>query len=135
MKIAIVGSSHLTEEEEIKVRKYCEYILTRTLKENRNQVLVSGGANGVDKIAEDVADYFSIKTEIYKPKKQETEYFRERNEKIAEVCDVLYSIATPVKKTECYHCDKMTPKHERTGGCWTGKMARDKGKGVFTIIL
>jgi len=135
MKIAIVGSSHLTKEEEIKTRRYCEEIFSKKRELDKELVLISGGANGVDSIAENVAGDYAIRTEIYKPEKQETDYYRERNEKIAEACDVLYSITLPVKKTECYHCEKMTPRHERTGGCWTGKMARDKGKGVFIIIL
>ncbi len=135
MKIAIVGSSHLTKEDEIKTRKYCEEIFTKKRELDKKLVLISGGANGVDSIAEDVAGDYAIKTEIYKPKKQEIEYFRERNEKIAEACDILFHITTHVKKTECYHCSNRLPRHERSGGCWTAKMAKDKGKGTFLIVL
>jgi len=66
MKIAIVGSSHLTKEDEIKTRKYCEEIFTKKREVDKKLILISGGANGVDSIAEDVAGDYAIKTEIYK---------------------------------------------------------------------
>ena len=62
MKIAIVGSSHLTKEEEINTRRYCEEIFTKKRELDKELVLISGGANGVDSVAENVAGDYAIKT-------------------------------------------------------------------------
>lgn len=135
MKIAIVGSSHLSEVEEMDARKYCAMILQQALKDNLiiDLVLISGGAKGVDTIAEEIAKGLDIKTEIFKPLEQNKDHYRIRNQKIAHACDVLYSLATVDKGTPCYHCD--IPDHQVTGGCWTAKMAREKKKDTITVVL
>ena len=49
MKIAIVGSSEIDQEEENHVRQYCIEILVNHKQEDTT--IISGGAKGVDSIA------------------------------------------------------------------------------------
>ena len=68
MKIAIVGSSHLSETEMMDARKNAGLILNQLIKEwgTDSITFISGGAKGVDTEAEDVAKQLGIKTIIYK---------------------------------------------------------------------
>lgn len=58
MKLAIIGSREFTDFE--KARKVFSYFFKGKVNE-----IVSGGARGADKIAEDLADLFSIKKNIF----------------------------------------------------------------------
>jgi hypothetical protein len=136
MKIAIVGSSHLSETEEIDARKNSGLVLNSLIKEYGvdDITLISGGAKGVDTEAEDVAKQLGIKTIIHKPLENNWEKgYKPRNLKIAQECDILYCFPTKVKTTPCYHCEIKD--HEVTGGCWTMKHAEAFKKEVHIVPL
>ena len=140
MKIAIVGSSHLSEGEEYTARQFSGRILNEAIKDcapdmlGGELILVSGGAKGVDSIAEEVAKQLRIKTIIHKPLTKFWENgYKPRNIKIAQDCDILYCFPTAFKTTACYHC--KTDKHEVTGGCWTMNYAKSLNKKTHLIPL
>jgi len=136
MKIAIVGSSHLTGEEETDTRKYCRLILDSVIKECGTSYItfISGGASGVDTIAETTAKELGLKTIIHKPLEHKWENgYKPRNMKIAQECDILYCLPTKVKLQPCYHCEEKT--HEVTGGCWTAKYAKSLKKETHIVPL
>jgi len=136
MKIAIVGSSHLSETEGIDARKNSGLVLNSLIEEYGvdDITLISGGAKGVDTEAEDVAKQLGIKTIIHKPLEYKWENgYKPRNLKIANECDVLYCFPTKVKTTPCYHCELKD--HEVTGGCWTMKKAKELKKETHVVPL
>lgn len=138
MRIAIVGSSHLSQGEERTTRQFCVTILNEAIKDcamlGGELILVSGGAKGVDSIAENVAKELGIKTIIHKPLTTYWESgYKPRNIKIAQDCDVLYCFPTALKTTACYHC--KTDKHEVTGGCWAMSYAKSLNKKTHLIPL
>jgi len=136
MKVAIVGSSRLTDTEEADARKYCGLILNSLIKEwgEDDITFVSGGASGVDTIAETTAKGLGLKTIIHKPLEYKWENgYKPRNMKIAQECDVLYCLPTKVKLTPCYHCEEKD--HEVTGGCWTMKYAQKLKKETHVVPL
>lgn len=132
MKVAIVGTSKtLSENEDRDMRQ----LIAMTLKDysTNNTIIISGGAKGVDEIAIGIAKTLNFETEIFKPLKPEKEYYRKRNQLIAENCDVLHCFSIPVRTKKCYHHDPPQD-HERTGGCWTYKMARELGKSCHLLV-
>lgn len=132
MKIAIVGSSHLTENEERTARQFSSMILNNHLKEG-SVILISGGAKGVDTQAEDVAKQLGIECKIFRPAEHNWDGYKVRNLKIAQECDILYCLPTKLKIEPCYHCN--TTDHERSGACWTLKQAKILRKKTFLIPL
>jgi len=135
MKIAIVGSSHLTGEEETDARKSCGLVLNQMIKEHGSEslTLVSGGASGVDTIAETIACEIGIKCEIHRPTEKNWDAYKVRNLKIAESCDVIYCFPTKTRLEPCYHCEAKD--HERSGGCYTAKHAKLLKKEVHVVPL
>jgi len=113
--IAIVGSSKLTENEERDVRQTVSYILDRF---TNNIEIISGGANGVDSIAVEIAKSRGLRTQEYLPSSNDWVGYSLRNIQIAKECDELFCITTPVHDKKCYH---HTPEqdHQKTAGCWT----------------
>ena len=132
IRIGIVGSSGIAFDS-----KEARQAIEKIFAKYENPIIVSGGAKGADKIGEFMAKEHGLQTEIYAP----TVYawdgkggFKERNEKIAKVCDKVYSIA---KKggtfgEMCYHCSKkgLDSNHFKTGGCWTAHRCKE-----FEIVL
>src|SRR5260370_42166121 len=57
-KIGIVGTTHLNQNQEQMVDMICDGILGRWQTIENNPTFVSGGAEGVDKRAEMVADQY-----------------------------------------------------------------------------
>jgi len=134
-KIGIVGTSKVDNPT---VEKTVLDTVNKFMKINPNIELVSGGAKGVDNIAERIAKQLNIPIKIFPPKFQNLDSFRERNLLIAEYSDIVLSFALPYDNNPsniCYHCNEITPTHIRTGGCWTTKFARMFGKTGETIIL
>ena len=132
MKIAIVGSSHLSEGEERTARQVSSTILKNYLKQG-TVTLISGGAKGVDTQAEDVAKQLGIECKIFKPAEQNWDGYKVRNLRIAQECDVLYCLPTKLKMEPCYHCN--TTDHERSGACWTLKQAKILKKETYLLPL
>ncbi len=135
MKIAIVGSSHLSEPEEMDARKYSGLVLNQMIKEcgKEDLLFISGGAKGVDTIAEEVARELGIGTEILKPAEKNWDAYKVRNIRIAELCDVLYCFPTKIKAVPCYHCEYKD--HEKTAGCWTMNYAKKLKKETHIVPM
>ncbi len=133
MKVAIVGTSiDLTDNEERDVRQFIAMILKNRYAGN-NDIIISGGAKGVDLLAIQVAQGLGFKTKIYNPKKQSWKHFKQRNMKIANDCDELHCISVPVHKKKCYHHEEPQ-EHEKTAGCWTMKKALEMDKPCQLIV-
>lgn len=124
MKIAIVGASRLNNIEEKTARESCEILLKQVVREygRNNTILVSGGASGVDSIAEKTAYSLGLNCNIHKPISQNWDGYKARNLKIAQECDVIYCFPVKLRLEPCYHCGVHD--HERSGGCWTVKQAK-----------
>lgn len=131
MKLAIVGSSKLSEEQIEKVRKLVLGILRVDLMfclaTQQELIFVSGGAPGVDSIAEEIATLLEIPTKIFRPDVQKWKGYyspsrgylrgyRDRNLEIAEYCDKLVAIRSRFSTTY--------------GSGWTADRAEDLGKEV-----
>lgn len=95
MKIAIVGSRKLIGNQLTRRIVECIFLLYPM------DILVSGGADGVDSFAESFADLKGIPTEIYEPENErwKPEGYQERNIKIGNACDILFSITTSKSNT------------------------------------
>ena len=93
VKVGIVGSRSITSSEY--VFSVLNFYLSRLLEENE-VVVVSGGAVGVDKLAEDFAEERKLKTEIYLPDYKQ--YGKSatfiRNQQIIDNSDYLIAITT-----------------------------------------
>jgi len=113
MKLAIVGAreSKWTPEQKEKVKGIIRDILTNCNVE----ILISGGCpkGGVDIWAEEIANDLGIVTAIFKPVKNNWEYYKQRNIAIAHSCDKLICIE---------------PKGVKGGGTWTLCYAKTIGK-------
>lgn len=120
MKIAIVGSSKIPHELTGDVIMKVSWVL------NEEDILISGGADGVDSLSEAYADVNSIKTMICLPDTLKWEGYKKRNMLIAERCDKLYNIVIGNKDEYCYH--HKTKGHYKSGGCWTQLYAKSLGK-------
>lgn len=139
IKVAIVGTSKADENESLFIEGLCMSILVDMKMDYglNNVVLISGGAKGVDSIAEKVANRMNMKTMIFKPEVENWGDiggkigYRTRNIKIAMECDKLFCIPAKFSGDYCVHCG--TDKHQRGGGCWTMKQAKKLGKQTKLI--
>ena len=116
LRLAIVGSRELDGYEPA-------YRLIQTALESCPvRVVISGGAIGVDTIAEELAVMLGISTEIYLPRARNWAAYKERNMKIAEACDKLWRVTC--RETKTY------------GSGWTRDYATRLGKPTEeTIVL
>lgn len=115
MKLAIVGSTSLIGKEEV------YKIIEEVIEKYKPSTIISGGAKGVDSMAEEVAKKRGISTEIFLPKVNRWEGYKERNLQIAKGCDVLVRIAARDSKTY--------------GSGWTRDRALDMGKETVEYLL
>lgn len=133
MKIAIVGTSRLTEEE----RDEAIHQIGLILDKHPDAEFITGDAEGIDNLVRVfLSPEFNVTMIKAIEKHWEGKYgFKSRNIKIAQMADKVYSIATKkIKDKRCYHCDEQN--HDRTGGCWTKRYAMDKlHKDGETIII
>lgn len=136
MRIAIVGSNekHWTPETRTLACKEIKKILINDdyldyVNNNPYDViyptLISGGCpkGGVDIWAEIIADFIGLEKRIYYPTNEQWEPngYKERNERIAHECDVLYCI---------------DPKErDWSGGRYTMKRAEFYGKETHLILV
>lgn len=120
MKLAIVGSSVLSDTQ-IEVAAWLISHILRADDEQPEEV-VSGGAVGIDTIAEEAANDYLIPTKIFLPDIHRWEGtdtqkgFKARNIEIAEYCDELLCIRSEKSKTY--------------GSGWTADYAEKLGKVV-----
>ena len=54
-----------------------------------NLIIISGGANGVDTIAKDIATLFGLKFKSYLPENPTWKYYQERNKLIVKNSDMI----------------------------------------------
>ncbi|HEC65448.1 hypothetical protein LCGC14_2589450 [marine sediment metagenome] len=130
MKIAIVGSSKLTEKEKQLAR---DAILKIIEEHGQDHIYISGGARGVDTEVHTMAQNNDVEIIEHHPSSNNWDGFKMRNICIANDCDILYCITTPMKYTPCYHCDD--PTHEKTAGCWTMNYAKKLKKETHLVIV
>jgi|SRR6185437_15871802 len=139
--LAIVGTSHLSEVEEMDARKRIALGIKNVIKSiqdgGKGEILhiITGDANGIDTIAKQVANGLDIPVKAYVSGTKSwdgPDGFKARNEYIAKECSGLICISTKMKHTDCYHCDGG---HERTGGCWTMQYAKSLGKPTKLVII
>lgn len=156
--LAIVGTSHLSEGEEIDARKRIVYEIRRwqdkvecmTQKEYlkfinygsdyhdyfqvpKKITIITGDAKGIDSLVRQMGSEQNITVRSYESEIKNWEGYRKRNIQIATAAHYVISITTHTKYTICYHCQSN---HERTGGCWTRKYAFDKfGTPGETIVI
>uniref|UniRef100_A0AAT9J7K3 ORF11 n=1 Tax=Nitrosopumilaceae spindle-shaped virus TaxID=3065433 RepID=A0AAT9J7K3_9VIRU len=133
-KIAFVGTSvNMTDNEERDVRQFIGLILNS--RYTGNEIIISGGAKGVDTIALDVAKSLGFETLVYKPDYETWQSYKKRNLQIANDCDELHCISVPVHKTKCYHHeDPEERNHEKTAGCWTMNKVLELGKSAQLMV-
>src|SRR6185437_6011565 len=101
-KIAFVGTSvNMTDNEERDIRQFVGLILNS--RYTGKEIIISGGAKGVDTIALEVAKSLGYETQVYKPDSETWQSYKKRNLQIAKDCDELHCFSVPVHKTKCYH--------------------------------
>ncbi len=115
MKIAIVGSTSLAGNLQAAA------LIGRLLDLYRPTLVISGGAPGIDTLAEEAALRRGIPVSIHRPRAKGWPYFKERNLKIAEECDHLIRIAASTSKTY--------------GSGWTRDQARKMGKSTEEHVI
>lgn len=112
--LGIVGSSKATDLEHY---KFVENLINEIYD---NTIIVTGDADGIDLCVRLVCQKYNLSHTVIYSKTKDWDGFKKRNEVIAKYCDRVISIALPLTKTPCYHCNSNT--HEKTAGCYTGKI-------------
>lgn len=141
--LAIVGTSHLTENEEMDARKRIVWIMREYLEKSLTcsssfslvpaLKIITGDARGIDTLVKQIAEEQNIPCKKFEADSHDWNSYRKRNIQIAKNCSYIISITTPIKTEACYHCREP---HQRTGGCWTRKWAKDRlGIEGETIVL
>jgi len=134
MKVAIVGTSvNMTENEERDTRQLIALFLQKRYNPS-DDIIISGGAKGVDTLALEIAEGLGFKTQVYKPEKEQWKYYKKRNLQIAKDCDELSCFSVPVHKTKCYHHDEPM-EHEKTAGCWTACKVFELDKPCQLVVV
>ena len=136
MRIAIVGSEekHWTPKtRELACKEIKKILVNDDHHEHVNNnpydviypTLISGGCpkGGIDIWAEIIADFIGLEKKIYYPENErwEPNGYKERNDKIAHDCDILF----------CIDPDDR----EWSGGRWTMKRAEFYGKETHLILV
>ncbi len=116
-KLGIIGTRLVKDNELVKA------IITYYIKRYVNNLLtiISGGAEGVDSIAEEVARSFNIPFIAYLPEGNKWGDYEKRNKQIVEGCDMLLAIRYSESKTY--------------GSGWTRDYAIKLGKKVVSIEI
>lgn len=115
LRLAIVGSTLANGAE-------TRAIVRSVLDRYKPDVVVSGGADGADTIAEEEASARGITCNIFRPKVNRwRDGFMPRNKLIAENCDALVRIVCPFSRTY--------------GSGWTRDYAKQLGKPTEEISL
>lgn len=120
MILAIVGSVLLDEGEQTKV---AEGLMELAIHKTFPDKIISGGADGIDTVAERVATWLQIPFKKYLPenKRWEPNGFKARNIRIAEECTHMLCIRTSQSKT--------------FGSGWTANYAEELGKTVWRMNI
>lgn len=116
MKLAIVGSRVLANSAEA-----VRVAVKDAIRRHGATTVISGGAEGVDTIAVETALRLGLRVVIYHPAGHGWPYYKARNQKIAEDCDVLLRIASSRARTY--------------GSGWARDHAKALGKPTEEIVL
>lgn len=120
MKLAVVGSQHLTNRQIREAKWLIEMIFN--CYPSQGVTFVSGGCVGVDQLAEGLArEHFFEEPIIHYPKTKDWPGYRARNILIAEDADVLIAIRSITSKTN--------------GSGWTADCAEGLGKLVRRLYV
>ena len=115
-KLAIVGSASLAGNKEA-VR-----IIRKVLDRWNPELVISGGAVGIDTMAIDIDEELGLDTWVFLPKaKNWINGYRPRNLKIANACDALIRIVSSDSKTY--------------GSGWTRDRASEMGKHTEEYVI
>lgn len=112
-KLAIVGSTRLTGDN-------ARNLIRQIIHATQPSLVISGGADGIDSLAVEVAKAYGIDWQEFKPDRKtwrswgDQKGFEERNREIAYHCTALIRIAWVGSTTY--------------GSGWTRDRARDQGK-------
>lgn len=114
MKLAVVGSARYVDESNI---NQIQRIINEAVEKYQPTEIVSGGAEGVDTMAEETAKRLGIIPTIFRPTIRKWDGkggFKERNFQIASHCDALIRVHS--KRSRSY------------GSGWTRDRAKEQGK-------
>lgn len=116
MIICIVGSVDIDEKE-------AKHKIFGILGNHdwTSDVVISGGAKGVDSLAEEVAKFLGFRFVVFKPMQESWSYYKQRNWSMAYACDTLYRIKSKTSKTY--------------GSGWTRDRAKEMGKPTEEIVI
>lgn len=119
MKLAIVGSVKVSEDQ----LKFAKAAIQGILMFYTPKLVISGGAEGIDTLAEEEADLFNFPKKIILPvnKQWEPNGYKIRNIAIAQECTHLLCIRT----------------HQSTtyGSGWTADCAETLRKTVWRVMV
>jgi len=115
VRLAIVGNTILVGSKEAWIA------VQDTIKRLKPSCVISGGATGVDTMAEVAAKQLGVKFEAYLPEQEHWHFYKKRNVLIA---------------TDCEHLVRVFTKRAKTyGSGWTADYARKLGKTVEDIEI
>lgn len=119
--LAIVGSTKFDKDHLAMLR--ARQIIEGALDRQRPDLIVSGGAVGIDSLAEIIAEQRRIPFREFPPKYRRwaPEGFKERNLQIADACTRLLCIRARTANTY--------------GSGWTADRAEEMGKLVWRVTL
>ena len=147
MKLGIVGSeaAKFTPPTERAARAAIRSMIERFGAD----LVISGHSplGGIDWWAIEEADKLGIPTREYLPRSNAWAApggFRDRNLAIARESDVVVCITLKELPEGyrgmrfphgCYHCNSPAEEHVKSGGCWTMREAKRKGKTGLLVII
>ena len=143
-KVAIVGTSNVPEWRKKDFKPVVNEAIDWGIQQygKTHLTIVSGGADGVDSIAEECCrerdiDFMAIKPEVEQWKDSFGKRgYRTRNTMIAKTVCKLYNFvqaSTEEQGPKCKHCPGEL--HWRSGGCWTEETADKLGTETIKVIV
>jgi hypothetical protein len=124
-RLAIVGSTKFIEPLALEI---AESVIDLLIVRTEPDVIISGGAEGIDTLARQVASSFAYTISagtfvehLPAHRRWEPEGFKDRNQRIVDDCTVLLAIRCHAPKTY--------------GSGWTADQAERQGKRVIRVIL
>jgi len=117
MRLAVVGSTKFHKDE--RAKDWAASYIQRVLNKYEPEVVISGGAIGIDQLAATLAAFEDIKVIEHLPFKPEWYYYKKRNILIAQDCTHLLAVK--------HYCSTTN------GSGWTADYAESIGKTVKRI--
>ena len=134
VKIAVVGTSSARKFIEDKAYDIInEFLYAQKSKHGDKLVIVSGGAEGIDQMTEELCEAHNIEMKVIEaPAEQWPDIgfgesrkigYKTRDIQVAKMCCKIFNIVAkpcmldevPKWEQECHHC--KTKDHQRSGGC------------------